>query len=124
MGGVDNGIWAGGNILGAVAGTQSVTLATAQIPSHLHSVFLNEVAHSHSYTAGGASLGTGYTSGGLGPPAGAASASTTGSQSTGITVRDQAGGAGTANQTATAGSGSSHENRHPSIVFNILVKAH
>jgi microcystin-dependent protein len=122
MGGVDNGIWAGGNILGAVAGTQSVQLVTAQIPSHRHSVFLNDPGHFHSVNAA-ANLGTGYTSGGLGPPA-ATSATDTGTKVTNITVRDTSGGGGTANQTALTGGDGSHENRHPSIVFNILVKAH
>lgn len=123
MGGVDNGLWSGGNILGAVSGVQSVTLSLAQIPSHLHNVYAGVETHTHGFsngqparsdqavqTVGGGFAGTGST--------------TIQAAATGLTVRDAPAGGGTANQTATAGSGGSHENRHPSLILNKLIKVH
>jgi microcystin-dependent protein len=119
MGGVDNGLWTGGTVLGAIAGAQGVVLSTTQIPSHLHSVFLNDPGHFHGMTLSNAGTSTGGTN-----TMQNTGTTNTGSKTTGITVRDQAGGAGTQDQTATAGGGLTHENRQPSIILNKIVKAH
>jgi microcystin-dependent protein len=124
MGGVDNGLWTGGTVLGAVAGAQSVTLITAQLPSHFHAVFAGVETHRHVYNptvfsaGGGANIASNST-GSTGAPS-----LNTDFAATGLTVRDAAAGAGNANQTATTGSGNSHENRHPGLITNVLIKVH
>lgn len=109
-------------VLGATVGNETVALAIGELPQHNHGVFLNDPGHAHSYTAGGSSLVTGYTSGGLGPPGAVGGASTTGSNTTGISVRSAAAGGGTANQTADTGSGTAHNNMQPSSFLNAMVK--
>lgn len=125
MGGMDNGLWTGGTVLGAVAGAQSVTLNTAQIPSHLHAVFLDDPGHFHQVkvntSGGGSDSVTQGAAGGSNVGTGSGPIIT---NTTGITVRDTSGGGGTANQTATAGGGGSHENRHPGLILNKIIKAH
>lgn len=92
---------------GSVIGENLHTLVLGEIPSHRHSVYLNDPGHTHSYligynptafqgSGGGQNFFYAYQS------------ATTGSSPTGITVRDTAGGAGTANQTALAGGGGAH----------------
>lgn len=114
-GGVD------GDTLGAVGGSESQALTTAQLPSHNHAVFLNDPGHSHSGT-----LSTNAESGGSNfawsAGGGQNNPFTTNSATTGITVRDTTGGGGTANQTATAGSGAAHNNVQPTIILNYIIK--
>jgi hypothetical protein len=93
---------------GSVLGENLHTLVTGEIPSHNHSVFLNDPGHTHagSFAAGG---GLNNNSGGGGGALGAFTVySSVSSNTTGITVRDASGGGGTANQTATTGGGGSH----------------
>lgn len=129
MGGVDNGQWAGGTILGAVAGTQSVTLLLAQLPSHQHNVFLKDNQHFHNISpaTGGINVIRGDGGGGAftyaGGGTGALVVTVTATTTSNITV-GSVNGVANDNQTATAGSGSSHENRQPSIIVNKIIKAH
>lgn len=123
MGGVNNGLWTGGTVLGAIAGTQSVTLTTAQIPSHLHAVFLFDPGHVHSIDVNTSGGGVDSVTQGL-AGVGATVTGPVNQAFTGMSVRDAAGGGGTANQTATAGTGGSHENRQPSIILTKIIKVH
>jgi microcystin-dependent protein len=117
-----------GTAVGNVGGTDTVTLSSAQIPSHTHAVFLNLVdgGHSHTFPGGVSAIQyTGASAGGGGTLAGTSTISGTASVTTGITgtVRDASGGGGNANVTAAnAGGGGSHSNLQPSImVTQILV---
>lgn len=111
-----------GTALGAAGGAQSITLTSAQIPSHNHPVFLNDPGHTHTHNAQqqnlNASTGTGGATG-----LATSVAAVINSSVTGITVRDTTGGAGTANQTAiNTGGGSAHANVQPAIVLNKIIK--
>lgn len=94
---------------GSILGLNIQTLSTAQMPAHVHAVYLNDPQHSHGFTtpsgfAGLSSAGGSFTNGPGGfSPAQLTSSMTISNASTGITVRDASGGGGTANQTASAG---------------------
>lgn len=108
--------------LGATGGAQSVALTAPQIPAHIHPVFLNDPGHTHTSNAEqqnvNASTGS---SGASGLPTSVNA--TINPNTTGITVRDTAGGAGTANQTAVnAGGGGAHPNLQPTIALNKIIK--
>jgi len=121
MGGVDNGLWTGGTVLGAVAGTQSVTLALAAIPAGITS---NNAAQAITVnTSGGVTVpgspGTwalqSYTGGGInsvqvstGPISNVSSM--TANNSIAVTSNNTSGG--------------SHENRMPGLILNKIIKAH
>jgi microcystin-dependent protein len=111
-----------GTTLGAVGGAETHTLTTAQVPAHTHPVFLSDPGHNHATTPAtfrglGSGTSNGFTSGPYGEYAVAINNNTTG-----ITVRDTAGGGGTANQTAAnAGGGSAHANVQPSMVMNKII---
>lgn len=94
--------------VGAIGGAQSQTLTQAQIPSHRHSVFLNDPGHTHVPLPGAAAIVNGGTTLPPNNPGGGATFGSNPIQSavTGITVRDASSGAGTTNQTALAGGGS------------------
>lgn len=105
--------------LGATTGAAAITLSGAQFPPHYHEVFLNDTGHSHVFGAAGNAIQSGPSpnfqvtgSGG----------SATQPAVTGITIRDQAGGLGTANRTAVTGGGTAHDNVQPTIAFNYIIK--
>jgi hypothetical protein len=96
----------GGNstAMATFAGSENVTMALANIFQHNHAVFLNDPGHAHSYSS--PTFATNQINYGGGTQTGVpgSTAANTVSNTTGITVRDTAGGAGTANQTASTGS--------------------
>jgi microcystin-dependent protein len=98
-----------GTILGNTGGSENVTLTTAQMPSHSHS--LTDPGHTHSFTPS-----TPLSTNSPGAFAFAAGASGTltspsiASATTGITM-------------ATAGSGTAHGNLQPVIVLNKIIYA-
>lgn len=111
-----------GTLLGAAGGAQSVALSTTQLPVHNHPVFLQDPGHTHPMNPAapnvlGSGTSNGYTGGSFGDWGLAIENNTTG-----ITVRDAAGGGGTANQTATAGTGAAHANVQPTMVLNHIIK--
>lgn len=122
MGGTDRGLlttaYYGANPLGigVLGGSESKTLTTSQIPSHLHAVFLNDPGHTH--TSNALAIGTGTTGGNTVSNATA----TINSAFTSITVRDTAGGGGTANQTALTGGGLPHSVIQPTTTTNVIIK--
>lgn len=125
MGGVNNGLLSGGTVLGAVFGSQTITLSVSTIPSHGHPVFAGIETHTHVVSGGNgavaattavAAAGHAFADVGAGIVASAAL--------TGLTVRDTAGGGGTANQTATTGGGASHDNVQPTFICNFILKVH
>jgi microcystin-dependent protein len=90
--------------LGAIFGAQSITLTSAQMPAHTHTV--TDPGHAHAYTR---PSGSG-TAGGTGEFINNDSDSVlTGVSTTGITI-------------ASAGSGGAHANVQPSIVCNKIIK--
>lgn len=108
MGGVDNGLWAGGTVLGAVAGTQTKTLITGNLPA---------------YTPAG-TIVTNLTNGtGIGTSSGAPTADT------GVAVASVNGvvnitAASAFTGTPQGGASTPLDVRTPSIILNKIVKAH
>jgi microcystin-dependent protein len=107
-----------GTALGAAGGAQSKTLATTEIPSHNHAVFLNDPGHAHSWQG---SIAGGPADSSSGPVIKPGGTGTT-TSGTGMTVRDTAGGGGTANQTAGTGGGTAFSLLQPSIVLPVLLR--
>ncbi|QPF93788.1 phage tail protein [Bradyrhizobium commune] len=96
--------------LGAVGGSESHTLTTAQLASHVHANSLTDLGHQHGggqasvQTAfGGTNSGAQVTWGGT--------AQNTSSATTGITITN-----------ASAGSGNPHNNTQPTIIANKLLR--
>jgi microcystin-dependent protein len=102
---------------GASGGSATKSLATSEIPSHAHNVYLNDPGHRHTVT----SPAGGQTGSGIG-----ASTSTnntnTGFATTGIEIRSAASGGGTANITATAGGGAAFDKMSPFVLGSWLWK--
>jgi microcystin-dependent protein len=92
---------------GDTGGVDSVTLTTAQIPSHTHTATVNDPGHSH--TVDGA---TQQTNGGGTIITGRNNVVTSSVATTGITVTN-----------AATGGGGSHENRPPYFALAFLMKA-
>lgn len=124
--GWDNGT----TTVGEQGGEEAVTLVEGELPSHSHgvtdpghshSVSFMEDSHSHIYnepdsTTVQSDAGTGETA-----LADSTGTNTVGAQS-GIGISDQS--ATTGLTTQTAGSNESHNNMHPYIVFNFIIKLH
>lgn len=118
---VDQGGFAGrlttpnSQTIGATGGAQTVTLTTAQMPSHTHSVSGNtndSGAHTHSYVA--ASSGDASPEG-AGHPVGTptvANTSSSGTHSHSFNVTS-----------GSAGTGEAHANVQPTIIFTKIIKA-
>lgn len=113
-----------GKLLGVFGGEEVHTLTNAEIPPHTHAVFLNDPGHNHTIPVSGF-IGTfASNTGGQGA---LTSGTTTGTNTTGITVRDTTGGGGTANQTATAGGATppgngAHNTMPPFQICNYIIK--
>lgn len=112
---------AGMNVAG---GVESVTMALANLIQHNHAVYLNDPGHSHqsrstvaNYANGGTTFWRFHT--GDSPMSGLIESTTTG-----ITVRDTAGGGGTANQTAMTGSATPTPMRsvQPTLIAECVVR--
>jgi len=99
----------GGNStnLGAVGGSESHLLTTAQIPSHIHANTLSDPGHSHGHNATTGSS----TTGGGGFPSGGSSAATINVATTGVSLIN-----------ASAGGGGAHNNVQPTIVCNYIIR--
>jgi len=96
-----------GTTIGATGGAETVTLTTAQIPSHAHANTLHDPGHNHSYT--GSSQTFVQLSGSPAPLPGAAS--TTGTSVTGITITN-----------ASAGGDGAHINMPPSFICPVIMR--
>lgn len=120
MGGVDNGLWTGGTVLGAVAGLQGVTLALANLPTGITSDNLGAIALSVTSSPTNVLQGASASSNAAGGASGQVTAPPTSSAitSTGTIA------IGVADVTSNNTGGTSHENRQPSIILNGIVKAH
>lgn len=105
--------------LGVAAGAETVTLDETMIPSHYHAVYLNDPGHTHQAYQPTQTRQDGTS---VASFAFFATLQNTTSATTGITIRSASGGGGTANQTATAGSGAAHANMQPSTFLNVMVK--
>lgn len=91
------------NSVGALGGNQSNTLTSANSPSHIHSIFLNDPGHFHPMgVASSGAVGVAQITVGGGAQA---IDNKTGTATTSVTVRDAPSGAGTANQTTPFGGG-------------------
>jgi microcystin-dependent protein len=99
----------GGNstTLGAVGGSESHTLTTAQLASHAHSNTLNDPGHVHSYNQpvsfGASGSGAGIT--------GSAGGGNTGTGFTGMSINNTA-----------AGGGGAHNNVQATIICNYIIR--
>ncbi len=107
---------AGGNFdgtsLGTTGGAQNHTLTSSEMPSHTHSVFLNDPGHSHTATgsSGGGQNGSG---------AATQATVTTSTNTTGITIND---GGGHNNQVASTGGGAAHSILPPAMVLPFILR--
>lgn len=109
-----------GDTHGEVGGAQSVTLSTAQIPSHLHNNGITDPGHTHASIGSHTNrlIGTANAGGGGGVYVaiqlnnGTADGITTGSASTGVQVSN-----------ALEGGGQAHLNVQPTIVTNRIIRA-
>lgn len=93
--------------LGAVGGSESHTLTTAQLASHTHSNSLTDPGHAHSYNQP-ISFGASGAAAGIN---GASSPATTSSATTGISINN-----------ASAGGGNAHNNVQPTIICNYIIR--
>lgn len=100
----------GGNStnLGAVGGSESQTLTSAQIPAHTHANSLNDPGHFHTSPTGTVQL---TQSGNNVNQAYALGSSVTGTATTGVTITN-----------ASAGGGGAHANVQPTIVCNYIMR--
>jgi microcystin-dependent protein len=98
---------ASGATMGAVGGSESHTLTTAQLASHTHVNVLNDPGHTHTTDSSKLVGGTGVAGGtGFGNTGAAVAAATTG-----VTITNVA-----------AGSGSAHNNTQPTIICNYIIR--
>ena len=104
-----------GATLGAVGGTQTHTLSSAQIPGHTHTASTDTAAaHTHSGIVTGTGSLTNISVGGatsVGTPNSSGSTASGGAHSHVVTVNANTGGDG------------AHNNTQPTIVLNYIVKA-
>lgn len=101
-----------GNAVGNLGGSETITLSSAQMPSHTHTATVTDPLHNHTervaQAGGGTPLGVQSVSfNGVN----VASALTTGNVATGITVAN-----------ANTGGGGSHDNIQPSAVVLKIIK--
>lgn len=93
-----------GSALGAVGGTETHTLTTAQMPAHNHAVTDPGHAHTNASQAGaGGNVGAGGAGYGY-PTSGSVNSATTG-----ITTQNN-------------GSGGAHNNTQPTLILNYIIK--
>jgi microcystin-dependent protein len=97
--------------LGAAGGAETITLTTAQIPSHSHANTLNDPGHAHTTTASSGNAGLNAGIGGT-TVAGPVSTSSTIASTTGISINN-----------ASAGSGNAHGNVQPTMICNYILYA-
>jgi len=133
MNGADRGLVSAANFgasptaLGVNGGSQNHTMLTTELVAHNHPVFLNEPTHTHQYVKGSNSGQTYSFPGGGGALDTTSNVSTGTAQGAGgligITVRDTAGGGGTANQTAmSTGGGQPFPIMPPRVVSNYIIR--
>ncbi|WFU68588.1 hypothetical protein [Bradyrhizobium sp. CB2312] len=101
--------------LGSTAGAAMRTLTTNQMPQHRHSVFLIDPGHTHTSNA----ISGSTTTGGGGFSAGANTAATINSATTGISITS---GDGVPNATLQAGGGAAFEAISPTILATTYIK--
>ncbi len=127
MGGTDAGRLSTSNTLGTTTGTETITLATADIPAHSHANTVTIAGGAHTHQVNGGSV---YSAGGTGDSfarsnsvgdsnfRSAFEATTSGYGST-LTTHTH-----TATHTAAnTGGGGSHNNMQPTMVLNYIIKA-
>lgn len=95
--------------LGSTGGSETVTLNTTQIPSHIHANTLNDLGHDHSIDVGPSGAGTSQVTQGA-PGVGATVTGPVNSNTTGISINNVA-----------AGGGLAHSNLQASIIVNKIL---
>lgn len=108
---------------GSVLGEATHALTAAEHAAHTHAVFLNDPGHTHAFNS--TPLNGGFNIAAGGQPLWNALGGTNlsiNSAVTNITVRDTAGGAGTANQTASQGSGTAHNTVQKTVLGSFFRK--
>jgi len=98
-----------GTTLGAVGGAETVTISTAQLPSHSHSNSLNDPGHTHSYVQ---SIQKTNSADFSVPQYADITTGTTGSSTTGMSITN-----------ASTGSGNAVNNVQPTIIINKIIYA-
>lgn len=111
--------FANASAIGAYGGSQSTTLSDTNLPAHHHSVYLNDPGHNHSTSNECCVVGSTFQAGvGFAVQL----SGSTGSNTTGITVRSASGGGGVQNQTADTGTSNPFSNVPPAITLNWVIK--
>jgi hypothetical protein len=99
---------------GSLCGEAAHALSGSETGPHIHPVFLDDPGHDHFIAPDHGTVAILEDGGGSQGPTGSGETlirmTKVQASTTNITVRDAAGGAGTANQTASAGSGAAHNN--------------
>lgn len=113
--------------LGSLFGEEVHTLTAAEIAAHFHAVFLNDPGHTHSISGNANFVASTVFNAAYDDVQARAPFLAKGSHistdTTNITVRDTAGGGGTADRTATnSGGGGAHNNMQPGLALNPMVK--
>lgn len=97
------------NTAGSLLGENFHALSAAEHASHFHAVFAGVETHDHSIDVGSSGGGVDQVTQGI-AGVGATITGPVNAAATNLTVRDTAGGGGTANRTAVQGSGTAHNN--------------
>ena len=119
-----------GTTLGAVGGTETHTLTTAQMPAHTHANTLSDPGHAHPNSINDPGHTHGHNAAVLTPSSTGGGAfqingyggATISAATTGISINNAGAGTGMSINNASQGSGGAHPNVQPTMVLNHIIK--
>ena len=127
MGGTDAARLSTANTLGTTTGTETITLATADIPAHSHANTVSITGGAHTHQVNGGSV---YSAGGTGDTFARSNTAGDGNFRSEYEATTQGYGSTKTTHTHTAthtavnaGGGGSHNNMQPTMTINYIIKA-